>query len=529
MGRMGLHLFNGPDLRYGPVVFFVHREFGLHRFVLQFRAFRKALWRRPANGRRPAGLQGRRLGGPETDSKKLFLSTAFGSMSATYPAELEVVMGEILDKCGGVPLAVNTIARILGRYTSPGSKDKWEAVCNSLGSHMERNPTLEGMRQIITLSYKALHSDLQGYFMYCSIFPEDYVINKDRFLYRRIAEGLVKEKVGLTMLEVAESYLDQLLSRNLIMPVSFGYDEKVESFRVHDMLLEILVSESQENYFVTLVSGRLYLLRFLSLRHTNISVVPRQVEKLQQLQTFDVRDTDLGGLPKSVTKLEKLERLLFSNRHEQNTMWRLPRGLSKMKALQKYDLRRLSIGDTGTNGKKTLNFLHELSSPPVFLRHLRIAGGIDGLPAWIESLTYLVELVISEAELTGDQLFDIVHNLPNLKSIWMQQMSYRDTELVASNRYHFSSLVNLKVTSDAENPKVIRFEVGSMPNLKTLEVRFADKEKKIIGIEHLTTLKEVKLTGKKDNAALNLALEQLPAENRRRPESCQFKIVAKYE
>ena len=54
--------------------------------------------------------------------------------------------------------------------------------------------------------------------MYLSIFPEDYVIAKDRLLYRWIAEGLVAEKRGLTLFDVAKEYFNELISRNMIQP-----------------------------------------------------------------------------------------------------------------------------------------------------------------------------------------------------------------------------------------------------------------------------------------------------------------------
>jgi disease resistance protein RPM1 len=68
---------------------------------------------------------------------------------------------------------------------------------------MESNPTLEGMRQITTLSYNHLPYNLMGCMMYLSIFLEDYEIKTIRLLYRCIAEGLVKEKWGLTLMEIA--------------------------------------------------------------------------------------------------------------------------------------------------------------------------------------------------------------------------------------------------------------------------------------------------------------------------------------
>lgn len=158
------------------------------------------------------------------DSEKLFLSRTFGSMSAACPEELRDVMDDILKKCGGLPLAIVSIASVLAGYKSSGSKEKWETICKSIGSQMESNPTLEGMKQIVRLGYDHLPHELKGCMMYLSIFPEDYSIDKYRLLCRWIAEGLVREKRGLTSMEVAESYLEELVSRNMIeLRDHFGY------------------------------------------------------------------------------------------------------------------------------------------------------------------------------------------------------------------------------------------------------------------------------------------------------------------
>ncbi|GJN10141.1 hypothetical protein PR202_ga28208 [Eleusine coracana subsp. coracana] len=116
------------------------------------------------------------------DSKKLFLRRVFGSTDASYPEELEQVMDDILKKCGGLPLAIVSIASVLAGHKSSGSIDKWETIRKSIGSQMESSPSLEGMRQIVTLSFNHLPHELKGCMMYLSIFPEDYAINKYRLL-----------------------------------------------------------------------------------------------------------------------------------------------------------------------------------------------------------------------------------------------------------------------------------------------------------------------------------------------------------
>uniref|UniRef100_A0A0D9XIE1 Uncharacterized protein n=1 Tax=Leersia perrieri TaxID=77586 RepID=A0A0D9XIE1_9ORYZ len=579
------------------------------------------------------------------DSKKLFLSKAFGSKDAACPKELEDEMDKILKKCGGLPLAIVSIGSLLARYSSPENKDMWDRVCKSISYHMESNPTLEGMRQILTLSYDHLPYHLKRCMMYLSIFPEDYVINKDRLLYRWIAEGLVEEKRGMTLMEVAEAYYEELVSRVWLLRLvmvsksleanfvslkggqyeGMSYDtirrlsihgggqrskasaskkkgmkndleeinvQHVRSLSIFQIngnklldrldeftLLRVLDLEDCKGLQYKHMRDicRMYHLRYLSLRGTDISVLPPKVYELEHLQTLDVRATGLAKLPETVIKLEKLERFFFSQNGVWSTMWNPPVGLCRMKALREvgwvlikddnvqvaqevgeleqlqrlsiyvdcygsngpevletlavslsklYSLLSLDMGDMGY--AKELNFLLELPSPPRLLRFLRIAGGIDKLPNWVESLTYLVEFHMSWALLVDDQLFGVLCKLPNLKTIWMQRNCYIGSKLVALTAHNFPALMSLRGTCDQENPKVYRFEKGSMTKLEKLSLNFDNwNDKSIVGIEHLTSLKEVQLTGKRENSTLDKTLKQLKEASEIHPN--KFTVGVKYD
>ena len=66
-----------------------------------------------------------------------------------------------------------------------------------------------------------------------------------------------------------------------------------------------------------------------------------------------------------------------------------------------------------------------------------------------------------------------------------------------------------------------------MTKLETLLLLFANK-KSIVGIENLKNLKEVKLSGRKNNPSLERAVEQLKVENENHPKSNQIKVVVQY-
>jgi disease resistance protein RPM1 len=75
-------------------------------------------------------------------------------------------------------------------------------------------------------------------------------------------------------------------------------------------LLRVLDLEDCDALQGIFVGCILYLLRFLGLRHTNISVMPSEISDLEYLETLEVKWTEIYDMPVTVTKLCRLERLI---------------------------------------------------------------------------------------------------------------------------------------------------------------------------------------------------------------------------
>ncbi|XP_037438876.1 disease resistance protein RGA5-like [Triticum dicoccoides] len=185
-------------------------------------------------------------------SRRLFFKRLFGS-EEHCPVMLKEVSNKILKKCGGLPLAIISISGLLANR--PAIKEEWEKVKRSIGSALEKTKSLEGMSSILSLSYNDLAPPLKTCLLYLSLFPEDHVIDRDRLVRRWIAEGFISEERGQSKQEVAENYFYELINKSMVQPVDIEYDGKVRACRVHDMMLEIIISKSAEDNFTTVVGG----------------------------------------------------------------------------------------------------------------------------------------------------------------------------------------------------------------------------------------------------------------------------------
>ncbi|KAL6659390.1 hypothetical protein ACP70R_003430 [Stipagrostis hirtigluma subsp. patula] len=179
------------------------------------------------------------------DSKRLLFKRAFGSESSDY-SYLGDVPDRILRKCDGLPLAIITVASML---TEQHAKEKWEGVLSAIGFKLAMRPDAERMTSILSLSYTSMPRHLRTCLLYLSLFPEDYIIEKQRLINRWIAEGFIQKKDEQSAYETGESYFNELINRCMIQPVNVKY-EQAKACRVHDIILDYIKCKATEENFV---------------------------------------------------------------------------------------------------------------------------------------------------------------------------------------------------------------------------------------------------------------------------------------
>ncbi|GAA0173664.1 antimicrobial response protein [Lithospermum erythrorhizon] len=141
--------------------------------------------------------------------------------------------------CQGLPLAIVVIGSLLAtRYQSMG---ELELFYKRLGAEMERNSQLDRMSKLLCLSYYDLPFHLKNCFLHLSIFPEDFTIYKARIVAHWIGEGFVEKIDGMTLEEVAEDYLNELIDRCLVQVAHTYHDGSIYSIRVHDIIRHIIL------------------------------------------------------------------------------------------------------------------------------------------------------------------------------------------------------------------------------------------------------------------------------------------------
>uniref|UniRef100_A0A0E0JYU0 AAA+ ATPase domain-containing protein n=1 Tax=Oryza punctata TaxID=4537 RepID=A0A0E0JYU0_ORYPU len=186
------------------------------------------------------------------NSKKLFYKRIFCSEDGC-PSELKDISEKTLRKCEGVPLAIITIGSLLAMR--PQNLNQWDRVHNLIGSGLEKSHHVENMRHILSISYYDLPAHLRACFLYLSIYPEDYNIQRDQLIRRWISEGFILGE-DMDALHEGGNYFNELINRSMIQPTYIDSHGRVHACRVHDMVLDLITSLSNETNFVTALGGQ---------------------------------------------------------------------------------------------------------------------------------------------------------------------------------------------------------------------------------------------------------------------------------
>nr|UBY07421.1 NBS-LRR disease resistance protein [Dasypyrum villosum] len=183
-------------------------------------------------------------------SRQLFHRRLFKS-DEDCPSYLEEISEQILEKCDGLPLAIIAISGLLAN--TERRENMWNQVKDSIGRALERNPSVEGMMKILSLSYFDLPAYLKTCLLYLSIYQEDSTIKKVDLIRRWIGEGFIHRDGIYTAYELGERCFNELVNRGLIQPAKTSKYGIVKSCRVHDTILDFIISKSIEENFVTLL------------------------------------------------------------------------------------------------------------------------------------------------------------------------------------------------------------------------------------------------------------------------------------
>ncbi|KAI5311713.1 PREDICTED: disease resistance [Prunus dulcis] len=314
----------------------------------------------------------------KNDAWALFSSKAFSAyQKKSCPPDLQSLAEELVEKCEGLPLAVMA----LGGLMSSKKSLEWIKVYNSLNWHLTNHPLLEPVKSILLFSFDDLPYPLKHCFLYCSLFPEDYLIRRKRLIRLWIAEGFVQDEKGATAEEVAESYLMQLIFRSMLHVVLRNESGRPKACKMHDLMRELALSISEKEKFGAVHDGKevmdevqvrrlstqttggeiklgtgmaqlrsflvfvtdmssssssntlpsgFILLRVLDLQYVPIDVLPKELAYLFNLRYLNLRGTPIKKLPESIGQLRNLQTLDIMN----SKIEALPSGIAKLQNLR---------------------------------------------------------------------------------------------------------------------------------------------------------------------------------------------------
>jgi GTPase SAR1 family protein len=150
---------------------------------------------------------------------------------------------EIVQKCGGLPLAIRVIASVLAIKET--TENEWRKTLRNDAWSMSNLPA--ELRGALYLSYDQLPQNMKQCFLYCALYPEDQKMNRDDLVRMWIAEGFVEMQEYQRMEDTAEEYYYELISRNLLVPDRGFVDQ--QCCKMHDLLRQLAHYLSKEDCF----------------------------------------------------------------------------------------------------------------------------------------------------------------------------------------------------------------------------------------------------------------------------------------
>nr|UBY07246.1 NBS-LRR disease resistance protein [Dasypyrum villosum] len=259
---------------------------------------------------------------------------------------------KIVHKCGRLPLAIKVTASALA--SKDLTENEWKRY---LGKYVgSQNMLLDEIAGALYLSFDELTHRLKQCFLYCVLYVEDSIIERDEVTWLWIAEGFIEERQGQLLEDIATEYYYELIHQNLLQPDRMSFDQA--RCKMHDLLRQLACNISREECFIGDVESlrgenmsklrrvnavikkdmlvlprvdkvevkvrtfltirgpwriedklfkRFLLLRVLVLNYSLVQSIPDYIGNLIHLCLLNLDHTDISCLPESIGSLKNLQ------------------------------------------------------------------------------------------------------------------------------------------------------------------------------------------------------------------------------
>uniref|UniRef100_A0A0D3CPT6 Uncharacterized protein n=2 Tax=Brassica TaxID=3705 RepID=A0A0D3CPT6_BRAOL len=293
---------------------------------------------------------------------ELFRSIVGEDILKLHP-DIPKIAKKICEKCYGLLLALNVIGKAM---SCKKDVHEWREAIDVLSTESREFPGVEEkILSVLKFSYDGLETEkMKSCFLYCSLFPEDYEINKEELIEYWINEGFIKgERDEEGSNNQGHVIIGSLVRAHLLMECetkSTLYEiGSKPGVKMHDVLREMAIWIGSTSGKQCVKSGgklrripndiNWSILKRISLMSNQIEEIPC-CPKCPNLSTLFLRDNKLEGIPGKFFQFMKALVVLDLSRNFD--LRELPEEICSLTSLQYLnlsytDISSLSIGLKG--------------------------------------------------------------------------------------------------------------------------------------------------------------------------------------
>ncbi|KAJ1428302.1 Virus X resistance protein-like, coiled-coil domain [Sesbania bispinosa] len=395
-------------------------------------------------------------------------------------------------------LGKTTLAKHVFENQKKFCKDSNETLPKGL-REMDDNTLITEVRQYLqSKSYDDLPHRLKSCMLYFGIYPEDYTIKRKRLTRQWMAEGFVKYEERRTLEDVAEEYLTELIHRSLVQVSRIGFDGKVKSCQVHDLLREVIIRKMKDLSFCHLMHEDDEIVTVGITRRFSIAATSNNVltstsnsgiraifvfdkgelpedfvgslcAKFKLLKVLDFENASLSYVPDNLGNLFHLRYLNLSHTKVEV----LPRSIGKLLNLETLDLRQTKVHVL----PKEINKLTKLRLLPVYYRKyegqysmLNFTIGVQ-MQKGIGCLKSLQKLYFLEADHGGIDLIQELKMLKQLRKLGIKRVRGEYGNALCDAIEGMTHLESLNIGAFADDEIIDLDFISAPPHLRVLNLK----------------------------------------------------------